>query len=268
MENWRQTFWFCRKGRSNFSRLAHGMIKQSWSTSNLKSNAVPAFNQPLWPMLHKKIPTATHCLFFSFPEPDLLSCVDKSNNLITTWSSVQVLLHCPCSLPMFAMLCWCWCLLNCCCIALIFINFFSPFFGTNWYFYFSIMTKIQPCMWHAFFTFTNLTKSITLHGTLVTPEGWLEPILSLCLILNNSLNPLSKEFFPSPSLYQIIKFGPPQLLSNALFFLGLCIHDSIALDICKFLLFMEYSCWHSYTPTFVGHLHLYLHHDFSAFSPC
>jgi hypothetical protein len=30
------------------------MIKQSWSTSNLKSNAIPAFNQPLWPMLHKK----------------------------------------------------------------------------------------------------------------------------------------------------------------------------------------------------------------------
>jgi hypothetical protein len=73
------------------------------------------------------------------------------------------------------MLCRCWCLLNCCCIALIFINFFSSFFGTNWYFYFSITTKIQPCMWHAFCTFTNLTKSITLHGTLVTPEDDLNP---------------------------------------------------------------------------------------------
>jgi hypothetical protein len=150
------------------------MIKQSWSTSNLKSNAVPAFNQPLWPMLHNK--SSSYPLFIFLSPSQIFSDVwTKATTWSLQWSSVQVLLHCLCSLPMFAMLCWCWCLLNCCCIALIFINFFSSFFGTNWYFYFSIMTKIQPCMWHAFCTFTNLTKSITFHGTLVTPEDDLNP---------------------------------------------------------------------------------------------
>jgi hypothetical protein len=43
------------------------MIKQSWSTSNLKSNAVPAFNQPLWPMLHKKKSSSYPLFVFLFP---------------------------------------------------------------------------------------------------------------------------------------------------------------------------------------------------------